>query len=285
MNEFLDHLRRYDELSAHAQIMRSFRLEDPSDPDFALTPRTQRLRIQGTEGADSPKVRPLVVGLIVPASRMDDLWKASDVSIYQWLSSQERKYEPLELSFRPGDPRPMHNGIIMEEPDHRRSHDLSRYLAVHRNGIIEMGLGRNACLLYRDEVGFLLTPIVAHVWALLGFAGDFFKRVACSRPFSLLLVFRETQNALLAGLARGWREPWGSDGYGYRPVCREPAFVIKHEGLGPLLNATDTRALAREIAVEIEAAWGHGGPDSLPRCFCFREDKTEGEFDTSAMQR
>lgn len=263
--------------------MQQQNLHDPNRPDFALTPRTRRLRISGTEGKDNPPVTPFVTVIAVPTPPWHDLWASSDTTVFTWLAAQERHYEPFASGRRfPGEPRPMHGGIIMAESDWGGSRHLRRYIAIERNGRVELGLGGGACLWHNELKGFLLTPVVGYVWHLLGFVSDLYSRFKQNRRFLLLLNMRETQGALLGGLANGWAEPWGEGGF--RTSCNEVNVQICHDQIGPSLDGTAARNLATEIAYEIEAAWGMGGEKFYPRCFRRNRDNTQGEFDTAAIR-
>src|SRR5687767_10458118 len=67
---------------------------DPTDAEFALTAHSAQLRVDGTEGEPNPKLRPLVVALVLPQPPLRALWAASDPSLFNWLSATDVTYEP-----------------------------------------------------------------------------------------------------------------------------------------------------------------------------------------------
>jgi hypothetical protein len=205
------------------------------------------------------------------------------MGLYSWLKDPARKYAPIaDATGFPGEPKAMHNGVIMAETNYRNGRGLRRYLCVERSGIVELGLGASVCQTLNDEKGYLLTPIIAGVWHLLGFVSDFYAHVHQDRRFTLLLNMRETQNALLGGLADGWCHPWASSDW--KPRCQEANIQIRHDELGPTLDADGAKDIAIEVAYGIESAWGAGGPSTFPRCFRITPDKKQGEFDLSAVR-
>lgn len=279
VDALLRYLRERDWRRAQEDLLRAYRLHDPTAADFALTPRTQRLRANGTEGVDDPPCRPLVLALILPEPEPTQQKRVSFGTIQSWLSSRDRKYGPSEAPIIFPRVTLMHDGAIAEEQDCCDSKHLSRYVAVQRNGLIEMGLGRS-CICREKDIAFLLTPTVAQLWSLLDFAIALYRDHFNECKFTLCVAFRQTQNAFLAAFAQGWREPWG--GGGYRLHCPEPAFLIRHDDLASSGDSVDVQALIVEIASEIEAAWGFGGTDTFPRCFRPTQDGTRGEFDVGA---
>jgi hypothetical protein len=271
------------EETAFQQWLHRQNIDDPARTDFALAQRSRGLRIQGTGGVENPKVRLLVTAIAVPKPPWRELWAASNGSIYSWLKDQARRYEPFnQLAMFPNETKAMHGGVLMATSDGRSDLYARRYIAIERTGIVELGLGTDACMLHGDEKSFLLTPIVAYVWHMVGFVSDLYAWSQQSQPFTLLVNLRETENALLGGLAEGWRGPWGVDGF--KKICAEPNVQLRHDNLGPALDAESGRQLATEIAFEIEAAWGMGGPNVHPRCFIRKEDGTRGDFDLSMIR-
>jgi hypothetical protein len=215
--------------------LRRQNLTDPAHPEFALTPRTGRLRVRGTEGEPDPQLRPLVTAFAVAAPPWPKLWAASDDAVFSWLADKARRYEPFaDAPMFAGEPKAMHNGVLMSEPDYRQGCYARQYFAIERTGVIELGLGGHVCIADGgSEKAFLLTPIVAHVWHLFGLAGDLYSHFGQTRPFTLVVTMRETQDALIGGLANGWRQPWGQTGY--KVACSEVGVQLRTTASGPCL--------------------------------------------------
>jgi hypothetical protein len=255
-------------------------LANPEAADFALTSRSKRLCAEEAEGKSE---KMFVTVMAVPTPPWPSLWKASEMELYSWLKDPARRCAPMaDVSYLPGEPKAMHNGIIMSETNMRTGRSLRRYLCVERSGIIELGLGACVCKAHENEKGYLLTPIIAAVWHFLGFAGDFYAHIHQTKRFTLLVNMRETDNALLGGLANGWRHPWATSDW--KPRCYEANVQIRHDELNPAIDADAARTIATEIAYEIESAWGAGGPGAFPRCFRRTPESKQGEFDLSAAR-
>lgn len=131
------------------------------------------------------------------------------------------------------------------------------YLAVHRSGALEIGMGdiggwerRNN----RDEPARVisLAPVVARTWAMLTLAADLAARRSIVSPFQLTVGIR-SHEAQLAMLAEGWAEP---DSFENNVgMCPEPA-LLWHIELDELPDPGEAQAVAYAVGDRIEDAWG-----------------------------
>jgi hypothetical protein len=132
------------------------------------------------------------------------------------------------------------------------------YLALHRSGAIEYGLGnrggwdgadreRNAVRI------FTLTPIVARVWAVLHLAAELAQQRELAGPYQLTVGVQSTKGALLGSLGEGWAEP--GDYQNHVSPCRED-HLLWHLELDTLPDQTTARDIAYSVGDRFEDAWG-----------------------------
>jgi len=86
------------------------------------------------------------------------------------------------------------------------------YLAVHRSGAIELGLGDCGGWERQNREGelvrvFNLISIVTYTWAVLKFGAAHYERLSLIGPWHLTVAVRGTEGALLGNVGEGWAEP------------------------------------------------------------------------------
>jgi hypothetical protein len=150
--------------------------------------------------------------------------------------------------------------------------DWSRYIALHRNAGVEVGLGRDGSFPRDEQRLFLLTPIVARCWAAFVRYSEVVERFGLEEPFEVSLALCATKNAYLAGFAEGWADP-GSIEYMTRP-CPEEHLLLQRELNAWPADSQEAMALAFSLGAQIEDAWG----TSQRRFLAYRGDY-EGSFD------
>jgi hypothetical protein len=147
----------------------------------------------------------------------------------------------------------------------------SRYLALHRNGGLEVGFGRDGTFVHRDRRYFLLATLVGRSWAAFARYGDVAMRFDLVSPFEITLALPDTAGAGLGRFAEGWAEP----GQGFeRDECHEPNVLIRRELMNWPENADGARALAFGFGAQIEDAFG-----VQQRRFLAYRGEHEGKFD------
>jgi len=65
--------------------------------------------------------------------------------------------------------------------------------------------------------------------------------------------------------------------------CREATVQFTYRGIEPNSDEEAIANMVRAIAVDIEGAWGYGGPGNAPRCYIHSQDKHNGAFDEAAF--
>ncbi|MGH2572188.1 MAG: hypothetical protein ACRDGU_01645 [Actinomycetota bacterium] len=135
------------------------------------------------------------------------------------------------------------------------------YLALHRNGGLEFGLGEDGVEEWggRQEGethrGFFLTTIVGRIWVSLNLYRDVVTRYeAVSGPWEVNLVLVKTKDALLGNVAAGWRD---FNGWSPRepPRCPDPHLQFRLE-IEEWPNDDQQMNLAFQFGGMIEDAWG-----------------------------
>jgi hypothetical protein len=131
------------------------------------------------------------------------------------------------------------------------------YLAVHRSGALELGMGdvggwesRNN---HNDPVRVIsLAPVVARTWAMLSLAAELAVRHSLVGPFQLTVGIR-SHEARLGMLAEGWAEP---DSFENRVGTCPEQTLLWHLELDELPDLGEAQAVAYAVGDRVEDAWG-----------------------------
>ena len=153
----------------------------------------------------------------------------------------------------------------------RGSEKWTTYLALHRNGGIEIGCDP-AWSGGEGTRFFGLVHTVALVWIGASTQAESVGRFGLSGPWELTLIFYDTETAYLAGFGRGWAEPGHFGQYDVR-AQHEPHIMIRRETYSFPESENDIRDLAFDVGARIGNAWG-----VRERRFLDRVGDTEGQF-------
>lgn len=128
----------------------------------------------------------------------------------------------------------------------------ARYLALHRHGGLELGLGR---LVY--QVGaeqnvrvFPLGSIIAAARTLAALQVETKERWPIEGPFEMTLAVRDAGGATLGSFAQGWAEP--GQGLWEFTTCLEEHLLLRFE----VDIAIDPKRYAFDLGDRLEQAFG-----------------------------
>jgi hypothetical protein len=132
---------------------------------------------------------------------------------------------------------------------------LAGYLALHRSGALEFELGEHGAYVHPhgNLRVFRLTRIVDRVRAALHVWSDVRRRVQLDGPCELSLALRDTQDACLGNVAKGWLEP-GPELRGRQCPARH---LLCRRELWDWPNETDLSDLVLSIGGWLEDSWGY----------------------------
>jgi hypothetical protein len=155
------------------------------------------------------------------------------------------------------------------------------YVAIHRSGALEYGLGDRGAWERKDRDGnlvrvFNLISIVARTWALLKFGTALRDRTAVDGPFQLTLALHTTGGAFLGDVAEGWAEPltWENELLG----CPEE-HLLWHIELPEWPDEPAMQDIAFSVGDRLEDAWG-----VLQRRYLARVGDRAGRFDVYRLR-
>jgi hypothetical protein len=155
------------------------------------------------------------------------------------------------------------------------------YLALHRSGGLEFGLGRLGSTRWRrgqeeDETHvFFLTTIVGRVWLGLALFAEVEERFAIEGPWEITLALHDAEQAVIGNVAAGWAEPERAFPPEELSQCPDPNVLIVRE-LQEWPDPEGQQMLAFDIGSNIEDAFG-----VRERRFLGRVDPAAGMFDPS----
>lgn len=139
-----------------------------------------------------------------------------------------------------------------------RSESWRHYLALHRSGAIELGLGDRGGWDTQSPEGepvrmFNLISVVVYTWALLKFGAAANERLSLNGPWQLAVGLLRTHGAHLGNLGQGWAEPGSFENTFGR--CVEPN-LLWHLGIDAWPDEEGQQRLAFSIGDRLEDAWG-----------------------------
>lgn len=153
----------------------------------------------------------------------------------------------------------------------------NRYLALHRTGALEFGLGTVGAREWNGARIFFLISILGRTWASLVQHRAVLERLAPYGPWEVTLAMVRTQGAYLGNVAQGWAEPQNLIDYERLP-CVERNVLIRLELVEWPQTDDAIRELAFVIGGRIEDAWGFKG-----RRFLARIGANAGRFDVAHL--
>lgn len=187
--------------------------------------------------------------------------------VLEWL----RQDRPSPYGGRPpswGHQDRASSNVLIAYDTYRDDRSWTRYLALHRHGGIEVGLGRSqASYALRDVRAVRLRTIVAAAWAAATLQVEAIERWPIDGPFEVVLALRDTGQATLGEFAEGWRNP--GEGLFEYPRCLDDHVLIRLE-----VEVIDDEWVAMELGDRIEQAFG-----TTNRRHVARTGKYEGSFD------
>lgn len=155
------------------------------------------------------------------------------------------------------------------------------YLAIHRSGALEYGLGDRGAWERKDQAGdlvrvFSLISVVARTWALLKFAAVLGDRTAVAGPWQLTVALNGTAGAFLGNVGEGWAEPltWENE----LPPCADE-HLVWHIEIDDVPQDDKARDLAFSVGDRIENAWG-----ARQRRYLARTGDLAGRFDVRKLR-
>lgn len=212
--------------------------------DFGLSALGQRLRAT------------TVQLILLPVDPEGDTVTIDD-SFAEWLTEQ-RTVDLNGTTFTlPQTQRRTAHAIALVD-SYGNGHPWETYLAVHRSGAIEFGLGRSGGWDQQDRNGnpvrgIALTPTVARVWATLRLAAALHEKCPLGEPLQLTVGVVNTAGASLGILGEGWAEP---DDFNNNVAPCADANLLWHLELATVPHEAGAREIAFSIGDRLEDAWG-----------------------------
>lgn len=237
-------------------------LDDARRSDFAFAGLATRLR------------EPTVQVLLLPPDPDADALQIDD-PLWAWLEAQKvvavegRMVRFGDQMYPTAHAAALVSGYGSTEP-------WNSYLAVHRSGAIELGLGDRGGWERQNQEGetvrmFNLTSIVTYTWAMLTFSAALNDHVALAGPRQLTIAMRSTKGGLLGNVGEGWAEP--NSFQNTVGGCLEEHLLWHLSVDGPPDEAAQKR-LAFAAGDRIEDAWG-----MAQRRYLARVGDREGHLD------
>jgi hypothetical protein len=225
------------------RALEKLRLDRADRDDFAL-------------GGLADRVRTVTVQLAVLPADPEKDWVTIDGDFWPWFDQQKafqlhgRRLDLGEQVRPTAHAAALVNGY---ETGQWRS-----YFAVHRNGMIEVGVGDRGGWERRSPEGetvrqFNLVSVVAHTIATLKLLGAVNARSPLPSPLLLAVGFRATHGAVLGNLAEGWAEPHDFEN---RVGGCFDGNLVWHIELGGIPTEEEAETLAVAVGDRIETAWG-----------------------------
>lgn len=205
---------------------------------------------------------PSVQLLALPADPEAEVLHFDD-TLWVWLEAQ-KSVDVDGRAIRFGDRRcpTAHAAALVEGYGTWKS-----YLAVHRSGAIELGLGDRGGWARQNREGdlvrvFNLISIVTYTWAVLKFGAAHYKRLSLIGPWHLTVAVRGTEGALLGNVGEGWAEP---DSFENDVGSCVDQNLVWHLELQDWPDEEGQQQLAFAVGDRLEDAWGVGQRRYLAR--------------------
>jgi hypothetical protein len=159
------------------------------------------------------------------------------------------------------------NGALVVYDQYREDAGWTRYLALHRHGGIEVGVGRLAYEVSEVRV-FPLRLIVGLAWTAAALYAEVVDRWQLQGPVEFTVALRNTRQATLGGFAEGWAEP--GRGLWDFAKCLDDHLLLRREADG----VPDPQSLALDLGDRVEQAFG-----TVNRRHLAHRGEHEGRFD------
>ncbi len=239
----------------HAKCL--LHLEDVNSADFGSGGLGSRL--------DDPSVRLLVL----PADPEDVLIEF-DEEVHEWwkqdwtdpATGEQASWGPTTVTAE---------AIVRYDANSQDS--WTRYLALRRDGGIDLGLGSDCAGGGTEERHFWLVTIVGRIWAALSVYPHVLERLSVPGPWQITLAMMRTEGAHLAGVADGWADPFHG-GYHLKP-SKEPA-LLHSRVVWEWPDEAGCQELAFQLGAVIDNTWG-----VFQRRFLVQTGESTGDFDAA----
>ncbi|MGH8936131.1 MAG: hypothetical protein ACRDXD_07705 [Acidimicrobiia bacterium] len=249
---------------------KALHLTDPSAEDF------------GTGGLVALAPEVCVRLLVLPGDPEGIPLPEFDTTFWEWWCRE--RPNPFQGT-RPTDwgsqRKPTVDAAVRYRPHDSEPWRWDTYLALHRNGAMEFGLGEEGSARWAHRAGegerraFFLVSIVGRVWVAIALYGEVLTQYEIQGPWEVSLALRQTRDALLGNVAAGWKDfqDWFPRD---APTCPHPNLLVRRE-VGAWPTGDGARDLAFALGATVEDAWG-----ITDRRFLIRPDQPGGgEFDVS----
>jgi hypothetical protein len=208
-------------------------------------------------GGLSTRLRTSTVQLLLLPSDPEAEALQIDDGFWAWLEAH-KDVEIEGWAVRLGDRKYPTAQAAALTKDYGDREPWNSYLAVHRSGAIEFGLGDRGGWERQNREGetvrvFNLVSIVACTWALLSFSASLNERVSLVGPWQLTIALRGTKDALLGNVGEGWAEPGSFENR--VGGCVEEN-LLWHTYIDDAPTEDAQQRLAFTVGDRIEDAWG-----------------------------
>jgi hypothetical protein len=133
------------------------------------------------------------------------------------------------------------SGALVVYDQYRDEDGWTRYLALHRHGGIEVGVGRLGYEVSEVRV-FPLRAIVGLAWTAAALYAEVVERWQVQGPVEITVTLRNTRQATLGGFAEGWAEP--ERGLWDFAKCLDDHLLLRREA-DRVVDRLDDRVLVR----------------------------------------
>lgn len=217
------------------------------------------------------RVKALSARLLILPSDPDSSIMEFDDEAWDWWRACESRVVGREIDWG-HDHRPTATAMIRHDRASDDVWDWNHYLALHRSGALELGLGSTGARKWNESRVFFLISILGRTWAALTQYRAVVGRFAPEGPWEMTLALVGTYGSFLGHVAQGWAEPQNALDYDLRP-CVETNVSIRFELYEWPHTDQAIQDLAFKIGGRIEDAWGVS-----QRRFLARTGPNEGAF-------
>jgi hypothetical protein len=184
--------------------------------------------------------------LVLPEDPMADAVPLDRVTA-EWLNTDQPSpygWHSPEL----GSSKRATSDALVRYDQYREDQRWSRYLALHRHGGLDLGVGslRHS---YRDWTLIPLRQIVGLVWHVASLQVDAIARWEVAGPIEVTLALPLTSGVGLTGFAEGWNDV--GRGLWDPPTCIEESILLRFER-----DTLDPEELAMTVGDRIENSFG-----------------------------
>jgi hypothetical protein len=242
---------------------------NPYSGSFGDNPYTNRLATRSASSDSGPRRVPaeMWTSFVLLPTTSGSIQRPDRSEWSRWLNPDARRFQPdMGGLFVPHVVRPTLGGVACVKPHYLEgaAADLDEYLLVGFDGAVELGFCPTGI---KDESQrfFWGERLIRRLWQTLNFAAEVRSRLGIRAPHLLAVNLRNTDGAVLAGFAQGWREQDPRVGvwvdFEDAPKCLEPNIQIRRElaaqDFAEVVEAGATPPQqVRELADDVCSAFG-----------------------------